>query len=215
MTAFTRAVGLAAAALAVLCAATPALAAAEDPILPGAPQVVSLTPAPQITPAQAAPVIAQDPTTLAPATTAETAALPHLSLNSRVIGFVDYGNQDEQEQCLATAVFFEARGETLEGQLAVAQVILNRTKSGRYPPTICGTVLQPAQFSFVRGGRLPSVDRKDDCWHKALAIADIALKSEADALPANVLWYHASYVDPRWNRAMTRTVQIGSHIFYS
>jgi hypothetical protein len=205
MTAWMRAVVVSTAMMVAACVASPAMAAAQDPILPG------------VIPVQAQPITAGAPAAAAPtaAEPAQPVALPQISLNARVISFVDYGNQDEEEQCLATAVFYEARGETLEGQLAVAQVILNRTKSGRYPPTICAVVTQPAQFSFVRGGHLPSVDRKDECWHKALAIADVALKNEAASLPADVLWYHATYVDPRWNKTMTRTVQIGSHIFYS
>ena len=63
-----------------------------------------------------------------------------------------------EETCLATAVYFEARGETLEGQLAVARVVMNRAASGRYPSSWCATVKQPAQFSFVRQGLFPSVD---------------------------------------------------------
>lgn len=143
------------------------------------------------------------------------AAMKRMPLHDLVVSFVDFGRQDAEANCLATAVYYEARGETLEGQLAVAQVILNRTTSGRYPPSICGVVLQPAQFSFVRGSALPPVDHSDECWHTAAAIAEVALKRQAESVPANVLWYHANYVDPRWNKTMTRATQIGSHIFYS
>ena len=62
---------------------------------------------------------------------------------------------DEQTNCLATAVYFEARGESVEGQLAVARVVMNRAASGRYPPDWCSVVKQPAQFSFVRHGEFP------------------------------------------------------------
>lgn len=136
-------------------------------------------------------------------------------LGDLVLSFVDYGNQDEEELCLAKAVYFEARGESLEGQLAVAEVVLNRAASGKYPPTICSVVTQPAQFSFIRRGRFPKVDTNDDCWRKALAIADIARKNLADQVAPNVLWYHATYVAPSWGRRLTRVAQIGTHIFYS
>jgi spore germination cell wall hydrolase CwlJ-like protein len=136
-------------------------------------------------------------------------------LRDLVISFVDYGNQDAEQDCLASAVYFEARGETLEGQLAVAEVVMNRAASGHYPPTICSVVTQPAQFSFVRRGKFPPIDRTSDCWHKAQAIADIARKRLAQQVAPNVLWYHANYVAPNWGRRLTRVAQIGSHIFYS
>ena len=136
-------------------------------------------------------------------------------LGDLVGSFVDYGNQDKEQLCLAKAVYFEARGESLEGQLAVAEVVLNRAASGKYPPTICRVVTQPAQFSFIRRGRFPPVNVNDDCWRKALAIADIARKDLADQVAPNVLWYHATYVAPSWGRRLTRVARIGTHIFYS
>lgn len=136
-------------------------------------------------------------------------------LHDMIISFVDYGNQGAEELCLAKAVYFEARGETEEGQLAVAQVVLNRAASGVYPPTICGVVTQHAQFSFVHGGSMPSPDASSACWRKALAIAAIALKHLAPTVANNVLWYHATYVAPAWGRQHVRVAQIGTHIFYS
>ena len=135
-------------------------------------------------------------------------------LRDLVASFVNVGNHDEEQLCLAKAVYFEARGETLEGQLAVAEVVLNRAASGRYPPTICAVVTQRAQFSFIRGGRFPAVNVGSSSWHIALAIADIARKNLADQIPARVLWYHASYVSPSWGRRLTRVTRIGAHIFY-
>jgi spore germination cell wall hydrolase CwlJ-like protein len=117
--------------------------------------------------------------------------------------------------CLAKAVYFEARGETIDGQLAVAQVVLNRAASGVYPPTVCGVVTQPAQFSFVHDGIMPAANTSSECWHKALAIAHIAMKHLATSLASNVLWYHATYVAPAWGRQHIRVAQIGLHIFYS
>jgi spore germination cell wall hydrolase CwlJ-like protein len=122
---------------------------------------------------------------------------------------------DAEQECLAGAVYFEARSEPLEGQLAVAEVVLNRTVSGRYPTTICKVVTQKAQFSFIRNGRFPRADRDSQAWRNAVAVAHIARNQLADTLSSNVLWYHATYVSPSWGRRLTRTTQIGLHIFYS
>jgi len=121
---------------------------------------------------------------------------------------------DEQGQCLATAVYFESMGEPLEGQLAVAQVVINRARSGRYPSNWCAVVKQKAQFSFVRSGRFPRIDPSCDSWRKARAIAAIAANNLAQMLPADVLWYHADYVAPSWGRRLNRVDKIGAHIFY-
>jgi hypothetical protein len=152
----------------------------------------------------------------AAAAQASALAAPALRpLKDLVLSFVDYGNQDEEQLCLAKAVYFEARSESLEGQLAVAEVVLNRAASGVYPPTICAVVTQHAQFSFIRAGRFPAPNVSSDAWHKALAVAEIARKHLARQVSSNVLWYHADYVAPAWGRQHTRAAQIGTHIFYS
>jgi hypothetical protein len=120
-----------------------------------------------------------------------------------------------EQDCLASAVYFEAQGEPLEGQLAVAEVVLNRTRSGLYPITICNVVTQPWQFSFVRGGVIPRADRRTRAWRRAVAVARIAQAGELRLLPREVLWYHANYVSPGWGRRLDREIQIGLHIFYS
>lgn len=124
------------------------------------------------------------------------------------------GDLDDEAICLATAVYFESKGEPLEGQLAVAQVVMNRAISGRFPTTLCGVVKQRAQFSFVRGGAFPSVDLGCEAWRKAQAIARIAQKHLVAELPHDVLWYHADYVAPRWREALVVVEKIGQHIFY-
>jgi spore germination cell wall hydrolase CwlJ-like protein len=121
---------------------------------------------------------------------------------------------DEETACLATAVYFEARGESLEGQLAVARVVMNRAASGKYPPSWCGTVKQPWQFSFVRNGRFPAIDAGSASWRKAQAIARLAVSNVVPSLSNDVLWYHANYVAPSWGRRLTRAEKIGTHIFY-
>jgi hypothetical protein len=121
---------------------------------------------------------------------------------------------DEQTNCLATAVYFEARGESVEGQLAVAHVVMNRAASGRYPPDWCSVVKQPAQFSFVRHGEFPYADTNCAAWQKAEAIAELAAANIVPSVSNDVLWYHADYVAPTWRRSLTEVQQIGAHIFY-
>ena len=122
---------------------------------------------------------------------------------------------DPEQHCLAGAVYFEARSEPLEGQLAVAEVVLNRTTSGKYPSSICGVVTQPWQFSFIQRGKFPRIDKSSEAWRKAVAIAKIARENLADKVSSDVLWYHATYVSPSWGRRLNRVTQIGAHIFYS
>ena len=121
---------------------------------------------------------------------------------------------DQQTNCLATAVYFEARGETVEGQLAVARVVMNRAASGRYPSDWCSVVKQPAQFSFVRHGEFPYVDTSSYAWQKAEAVAELAVANVVPSVSNDVLWYHADYVAPAWRRSLTEVQQIGAHIFY-
>lgn len=121
---------------------------------------------------------------------------------------------DEEMTCLATAVFFEARGESLDGQLAVARVVINRAASGKYPPTWCATVKQPWQFSFVRKGQFPHVDKGSALWAKAQSVAKLAAANIVPSLGGDVLWYHADYVSPAWGPRLVRVEKIGAHIFY-
>ena len=122
---------------------------------------------------------------------------------------------DADRECVATAVYFEARGEPIEGQLAVAQVVLNRAASGKYPSSVCAVVKQRSQFSFIRRGKIPPIAKATEAWRKAVAIARIAWERLANQIGADVLWYHASYVSPNWGRRLTRVAQIGTHIFYN
>jgi len=123
---------------------------------------------------------------------------------------------DEQANCIAIAVYHEARGESVEGQLAVARVIMNRAASGKYPASWCGTVKQPWQFSFVnpRTGEFPFTDMSSNSWRKAVAVTRLATSNTIPMLSNDVLWYHADYVAPSWGRRLTRVNKIGTHIFY-
>ncbi len=119
---------------------------------------------------------------------------------------------DAQHECLAGAVYFEAKGEPLHGQLSVAEVILNRARSGRFPASACGVVKQRGQFSFVRGGRIPVIARTSLAWKRAVAIAHIAVQDLADGPAPKALFFHAKRVSPRWR--LTRVAAVGNHIFY-
>ena len=121
---------------------------------------------------------------------------------------------DEQGNCLATAVYFEARGESIEGQLAVARVVMNRAASGRYPPDYCSVVKQPWQFSFVRNGQFPSVDANCAAWARAQGVARVAMANVVPSVSNDVLWYHATYVAPTWGHRLNMVQKIGAHIFY-
>jgi N-acetylmuramoyl-L-alanine amidase len=123
---------------------------------------------------------------------------------------------DEQANCIATAVYHEARGESLDGQLAVAKVIMNRAASGKYPTSWCGVVKQPWQFSFVnpRTGAIPYVDQGSASWRKALGVTRLAVANAFPTVDNDVLWYHATYVAPSWGRRLSMAQKIGTHIFY-
>jgi len=111
-------------------------------------------------------------------------------------------------------VYFEARGEPLSGQLAVAQVVINRANSGRFASSYCGVVTQPAQFSFVRSGRIPSANRGSPAWQRAKAIARIAHERLWQSEAGDALYFHASHVSPGWARARTTRATIERHVFY-
>jgi spore germination cell wall hydrolase CwlJ-like protein len=148
-------------------------------------------------------------------TLADAILTPQVGLGALVQSYAGISTDGREQDCLANAVYFEARGEPVEGQLAVAEVVLNRTRSGRYPSTICEVVTQPWQFSFVRNGIIPAADRSSESWRKAVAIARIAEAGAQRLLPRDVLWYHADYVNPSWGRRLARNTKIGLHIFYS
>ena len=115
--------------------------------------------------------------------------------------------------CLATGIYFESKGEPLAGQLAVGRVIANRASSGgRFPSTYCGVLFQRGQFSFVHGGRLPSVAHSNRQWQTAVAIAKIVDQRLQESSVGNALFFHARYVSPAWG--MHRVASIGNHVFY-
>jgi spore germination cell wall hydrolase CwlJ-like protein len=125
-----------------------------------------------------------------------------------------------EENCLARAVYFEARSESELGQLAVAKVILNRVKDPNYPKTICGVVYQGSgsrnscQFSFACDG-MPDDVKQPGAWANSKRIAQKAIAGDTQvAAIGSATNYHADYVKPRWARNMKRLIKIGHHIFY-
>jgi N-acetylmuramoyl-L-alanine amidase len=119
---------------------------------------------------------------------------------------------DSEERCLAGAVYFESKGESLAGQLAVARVVIARAKSGRFPTTLCGVVYQKSQFSFVRGGGMPPIATGSTHWRNAVAISRIALENSWKSPVEGALFFHARHVSPGWR--LTRIGSIDNHIFY-
>jgi spore germination cell wall hydrolase CwlJ-like protein len=130
------------------------------------------------------------------------------------------GNRARQERCLSEAVYFEARGEQVRGQIGVAQVVLNRAFSGYYPTTVCGVVYQNAhrylrcQFTFACD-RHREVIRDQEAWGRARAIATGVLDGRL-WLPevGKATHYHATHVRPSWVRNMQRLHRVGLHVFY-
>jgi hypothetical protein len=122
-------------------------------------------------------------------------------------------------QCLTAAVYYEARSEGLEGQRAVAQVVLNRARHPAFPKSICAVVYQGSnrrtgcQFSFTCDGSLRA-RREPEAWSRARRIAGAALAGSVYGPVGHATHYHASYVQPWWAASLKRAVTVGSHIFY-
>lgn len=149
-----------------------------------------------------------------PAAPASPVASDAASLGELVASMNKDAELTEQMQCLASAVFFEARGEPLQGQLAVAEVIINRASDNRWPASYCGVVYQRAQFSFVRGGQMPRINTSKATWRRAKAVAKIAHDNLWQSEANEAVYFHAKYVRPKWSRSKTRVTQIDTHVFY-
>ena len=199
---------------AVVAATTPGFAV-ETPDLPveetntADPELVPPPVADTPLPAIGEAALLDDSAELAAA--GESGELAFASL-SDAVDAQDIGSDVDRElECLAIGVYYESKGEPLAGQLAVAQVILNRVNSGRYPGSTCGVLTQHRQFSFVRGGRLPTPPN-DAAWRRALRVAQVAQRNLWEGPVPRAMFFHANYVSPNWRR--TRVATIGNHIFY-
>ncbi|MCT4559661.1 MAG: cell wall hydrolase [Pelagimonas sp.] len=123
-------------------------------------------------------------------------------------------------KCLAEALYFEARGETVKGQFAVAEVILNRVDSGRFPNSVCGVINQgtgrkyACQFTYTCDGR-PEHINEPLAWSRVGKAAKAVLDGKAPrVLTKGATHYHTTAVNPSWSRKYSRTARIGVHIFY-
>ena len=115
--------------------------------------------------------------------------------------------------CLAQNIYHEARSEPLNGQIAVAQVTINRVKLANFKKTICEVVFAPHQFSWTSNKRLRVRDVK--AWRDSLAVAKAVLTNSTRFPNFTATHYHTKQVNPRWNRNMEILAVIGSHIFYA
>jgi spore germination cell wall hydrolase CwlJ-like protein len=142
-------------------------------------------------------------------TAPDTIAYPSLDA---AVAAQSHATTDEALRCLAGAIFYEAQGEPLAGQLAVAEVILNRAKSGRFPADVCSVVTQRGQFGFVRRGAIPAIDATRAGWKRAVAVAKVAMAEVWNSPAANALYFNASRRSP--GARATRVAAIGNHVFY-
>lgn len=122
-------------------------------------------------------------------------------------------------KCLAEALYFEARGETVKGQFAVAEVIKNRVKSSRYPSSFCAVINQgtgrkyQCQFTYTCDGQA-EVIAEPNAYIRVGKVARAILDGRAPPVTNGATHYHTTAVRPRWSRVLTRTARIGVHLFY-
>ena len=157
--------------------------------------------------------IAIDPATAsAGASDADIAMSPAASLAELVEAVPVPATLPQDIECMAGAVYFEARSESLAGQLAVGRVIVARTASGRFPGSYCGVVMQHAQFSFIHGGTMPTINRSSHTWQNAVRIALIAHRGAWKSPAEGALFFHAARIHAVSGK--TRIAQIDNHVFY-
>ena len=129
--------------------------------------------------------------------------------------------------CMATNIYHEAKNQPMAGQIAVAQVVMNRVKDSRYPNTICDVVKQgltykngkvvlgKCQFSWYCDGKKDDVNMKSEKWRNSLRYASMVITNRITLdVTEGATHYHATYVRPAWARTKTKTVRINRHIFY-
>ena len=126
---------------------------------------------------------------------------------------------DAQWQCLSEALYFEARGETVKGQFAVAEVIMNRVGSSAFPDTVCGVIKQgtgrkyQCQFTYTCDGHKETI-REPQAYERVAKVARVVLDGQSVGLTGGATHYHTTAVRPSWSRVYQKTARIGVHIFY-
>jgi hypothetical protein len=195
---------------------------------PAPVNIAAHDPAVPLSPADLAQLTVSDPTTLEAVTPEEAVEInatiplssaanpPATALVVPLGNGVDYLRALD---CMTAAIYYEAANESEDGQRAVAQVVLNRTRDPLYPSTICGVVYQGServtgcQFSFTCDGSLTR-QPAPALWFKARAIASRAMAGSVYPAVGWATHYHANYVVPKWARTLAKTAQVGLHIFY-
>ena len=123
-------------------------------------------------------------------------------------------------KCLAEAIYFEARGESIEGQYAVGEVIINRVLSKDFPNSVCGVIsegssrLNACQFSYNCDGKLETINEKK-IYERILKLSKILLEPSARFLTGGATFYHSKLVSPSWSKKFIKTNEIGNHVFYT
>ena len=126
---------------------------------------------------------------------------------------------DEHWQCLSEALYFEARGETVKGQFAVAEVIMNRVESARFPDSVCGVIKQgtgrkyQCQFTYTCDGH-PERISEPRAFERVSKVARAVMDERAPDLTKGATHYHTTSVRPKWSRVYTKAAAIGVHLFY-
>lgn len=163
--------------------------------------------------------IAYDPQGLRPADANSTEAFAG-TFSSSIRQLGQARNEQSELDCLAEAVYYEARSESVLGQRAVAEVVMNRVRHPHYPKTICGVVYQGqlnadtgCQFSFTCDGSLHHKPR-GIAWDRARDVALHTMMHLSPPITRKATHYHTDYVDPYWSAGLIETTVIGSHIFY-
>jgi hypothetical protein len=134
-------------------------------------------------------------------------------------GTQDVENADRALDCLTAAIYYEARSESVDGQRAVAQVVLNRVRNPAFPASVCGVVYQGSnratgcQFTFTCDGSLLA-RRQPEAWERARLIARAALAGDVYAPVGLATYYHTTAIHPWWAPSLTPVTTIGAHIFY-
>jgi spore germination cell wall hydrolase CwlJ-like protein len=198
------------AALAGQVAAQDALATQLGAVLGQERTAISSVPSAQLAALATAPAI--DPATV-------DVASPAYSYDRSFINGQPAASGGAQWECLAQALYHEARGETVRGMFAVAEVILNRVDSRAYPGTVCGVINQgtgaryQCQFTYTCDGLSDRVS-EPAAWRVVGVVARIMLDGAPRELTGGATHYHTRAVSPSWSRAFPRTASIGSHHFY-
>ncbi len=191
------------------------------PIVPRAVSLASSTPAPSEPEIIAMPYVPGRITSGLASLNPNSSGLtePRLS-GPDYASLIDPDHKAKEQKCLAEAIYFEARNEPEIGQAAVAQVVLNRVRSGLYPASVCGVVYQnrhrylACQFSFACEGKSLRITEPGP-WQQAMRVArDVTAGKTYNSTVGGSTHYHANYVRPDWSRRLQKTEKIGTHIFY-